>query len=302
MISSGLTIGDLSAYVHILHPFVSDLNITLEHLSTGTKATLLKRGTYCNGDDVDNTFEDGASIDPEQDCRVDPNSAFPLGASLIPNKALSAFSRESFGGLWRITVSDTAASDVGTLVSWCVFADPYFTPTPTPTRTPTATNTPTPTNTPTATRTPTSTPTDTPTPTSTPTNLPTSTPTRTPTRTPTPTATPAGFTDGCRYPNLAIPDAPSAGISDTLSIASGGTIGDLRASVKINHGYLGDLNVTLSHLDSNTSVTLLGGSTCSGNDLDNTFSDLGTYAAQTGCRNDPNTAYPQGALLVPSSR
>ncbi len=306
IISSGLTIGDLSAYVHILHPFVSDLNITLEHLSTGTKATLLKRGTYCNGDDVDNTFVDGAEIDPEQDCRVDPNSAFPLGEALLPSKPLSAFSRESFGGLWRLTVSDTAASDIGTLVSWCVFADPYFTPTPTPTRTPTATSTPTATNSPTPTRTPTSTPTDTPTPTATPTNLPTQTPTATSTRTPTPTATPFGFADGCSIPNRTIPDAlpppgVNVGISDTLTIAAGGTIGDLRASVKINHTYMGDLNVTLSHLDTNTSVTLLTGSTCSGDNLDNTFSDLGSYAAQGGCRYDPLSAYPAGALLVPSS-
>jgi subtilisin-like proprotein convertase family protein len=105
--------------------------------------------------------------------------------------------------------------------------------------------------------------------------------------------------------NLAIPDpldnGVSIGISDTFTITAAGTVGDLRASVKINHTYMGDLNVTLSHLDTNTSVTLLSGSTCSGDNLDNTFSDLGGYAAQTGCRNDPNSAYPAGALLVPSS-
>ena len=92
-----------------------------------------------------------------------------------------------------------------------------------------------------------------------------------------------------------------AGISDTLTIAAGGTVADLRVSVKINHSYMGDLNVTLSHLDTNTSVTLLSQSTCSGDNVDNTFSDLGSYAAQSGCRYDPLSAYPPGALLVPSS-
>ena len=305
IITSGLTIGSLSAYIRVEHPFISDLGIRLEHLDTGTKVNVLKRGTYCNGNDIDNYFTDNASINPETDCRSDPQSAFPQGDALLSDRSLSAFYRESLSGLWRLTISDTALSDVGRLVSWCVFADPYFTPTPTPTRTPTATNTPTPTKTPTPTRTPTSTPTDTPTPTSTPTNLPTVTPTATPTRTPTPTATPPGFTAGCRIPNLAIPDPLEPGViasvSDTSTIVAGGVIGDLRVSVKINHTYMGDLNVILSHLDTNTSVTLLAGSTCSGNDLDNTFYDLGSYSAQSGCRNDPLTAYPPGALLVPSS-
>jgi subtilisin-like proprotein convertase family protein len=301
IITSGLTIGSLSAYVRVDHPFISDLGIRLEHLDTGTKVNLLKRGTYCNGNDIDNYFSDNASLNPETDCRSDPQSAFPQGDALLSDRSLSAFYRESLSGLWRLTISDTAASDVGRLISWCVFADPYFTPTPTPTNTPTATRTPTATNTPTATRTPTSTPTNTPTPTSTPTNLPTSTPTRTPTRTPTPTATPPGYSDGCRFPNLAIPDSPLAGIGDTVTITAGGAVGDLRASVKINHTYMGDLNVILTHLDSNTSVTLLSGSTCSGDNLDNTFSDLGAYTAQGGCRYDPLSAYPPGALLVPSS-
>ena len=301
IITSGLTIGSLSAYVRVEHPFVSDLGIRLEHLDTGTKVNLLKRGTYCNGNDIDNYFADNASFNPETDCRSDPQSAFPQGDALLSDRSLSAFYRESLSGLWRLTISDTALSDVGRLVSWCVFADPYFTPTPTPTRTPTATNTSTPTKTPTPTRTPTSTPTDTATPTNTPTNLPTSTPTATATRTPTPTATPPGYANGCRFPGLAIPDSPVAGISDTLTIAAGGTVADLRASVKINHTYMGDLNISLSHLDTGTSVTLLAGSTCSGDNLDNTFTDLGNYAAQAGCRYDPNSAFPPGVLLLPSS-
>ncbi len=72
---------------------------------------------------------------------------------------------------------------------------------------------------------------------------------------------------GGRYRNgtslpLAIPDgigSPGAGPSVTsdIVIASGGTIADLNLVVRINHTWMGDVNMTLTHVESATTVAIL---------------------------------------------
>ncbi len=105
----------------------------------------------------------------------------------------------------------------------------------------------------------------------------------------------------CRSPNLAIPDNNTAGVSDTLNVASGGLISDLNVRLKVTHTYIGDLRFILTN--GSTSVRLLnrpnnGGGTCSGDNFDVVFDDQATTAAQTSCTSN-TPAYPNGAALTP---
>jgi subtilisin-like proprotein convertase family protein len=71
-----------------------------------------------------------------------------------------------------------------------------------------------------------------------------------------------------RNPNLAIPDGPSAGVSDTMTVADSRVIGDVNVDVNILHTWVGDLNVDLTHVGSGTTVRIIerqglaGGSDC----------------------------------------
>ncbi len=155
----------------------------------------------------------------------------------------------------------------------------------------------------------------TPTPTPTPTNTatPTPTPTETATRTPTPTstATPVGFAQYCSIPNVAIPDNAPVGVSDVMTIPSGGAITDLNVVVSATHTWVGDLVFTMTHIDSGTSVAIFNrpgftttGFGCSGNDLANvSFDDEGALNAETGCvsGSNPIQAYPANASLIPNN-
>ncbi|MGB0371410.1 MAG: S8 family serine peptidase [Opitutales bacterium] len=60
-----------------------------------------------------------------------------------------------------------------------------------------------------------------------------------------------------RQPNLAIPDNVSAGVTDTLLVTSNQTIEDLDLYLDIEHTYVGDLIVTLRHVDSGASSTVI---------------------------------------------
>jgi len=94
----------------------------------------------------------------------------------------------------------------------------------------------------------------------------------------------------CRNPALAIPDAGVAA-QDSLVIASSATIENLEPSLKITHTYVGDLSVTLTHVDTGTSVLVvdrpgvpaLGTFGCSRDDIDVILSDFGTGSVEDQC-------------------
>lgn len=94
----------------------------------------------------------------------------------------------------------------------------------------------------------------------------------------------------CRTPNLSIPDAGPAAV-DSMVIATSETIGNLETSVKITHTYVGDLSVTLTHVDTATSALLvdrpgapvLGTFGCSRDDIDVILSDSGSGAVEDQC-------------------
>ncbi|MEW5986154.1 MAG: proprotein convertase P-domain-containing protein [Chloroflexota bacterium] len=172
---------DMDIYVKVNHSLVGDLIFTVEHIDTGSSATIIDRPGYpvntfgCTGNDIDATLNDEGPEPVEDECA--PTIPTILG-EFSPNNPLTVFDDEDLSGLWALTVSDNVGGDTGTLLTWCLDPFLFATPTPTPTNTPspTATDTPTatPTNTPTATatHTPSPTPTNTFTPSPTPTNPP----------------------------------------------------------------------------------------------------------------------------------
>jgi len=62
----------------------------------------------------------------------------------------------------------------------------------------------------------------------------------------------------CSAPNIAIPDDDSVtGVSDTLAMATMGTLVDLDVFLEINHTWVGDVTVSLTHVSSGKDVILL---------------------------------------------
>lgn len=168
-------------------------------------------------------------------------------------------------------------------------------------------NTLTPTLTSTGTEIPTITATLTHTPTPTGIASATATPTPTPTSTfssysfapiirkswpPTPTAGPPETIRVCRTPNRAIPDQGS--IEDEIIIPNARKVISVSVYVEINHPWVGDLLVTLSHPSSNRSATLVDRPGypnaqwgCSSNDLIVIFDDRAAQPAEQKCAGQP---------------
>jgi hypothetical protein len=73
-------------------------------------------------------LDDQASFPIENECSTASPS---IGGRLTPQMPLSAFNGENMSGSWRLTVSDNAAQDTGSLFGWCLqFNSPPPTPIP----------------------------------------------------------------------------------------------------------------------------------------------------------------------------
>jgi subtilisin-like proprotein convertase family protein len=156
-ISSTDIITDLNVSIDTSHTYVGDLVFTLQHVDTGSSATIVDRPgdpatpAGCSGNDIFATLDDEA-LDPiEDECTA---SVPTINGAFTSNNPLTVFDGESYGGTWNLHVSDEAPLDTGTLNAWCLLPNDV---TPPPTPTPTATLTPTPTLTPTTTPSPTTT-------------------------------------------------------------------------------------------------------------------------------------------------
>ncbi|MDX1775705.1 MAG: proprotein convertase P-domain-containing protein [Desulfobulbales bacterium] len=88
----------------------------------------------------------------------------------------------------------------------------------------------------------------------------------------------------CSTPGLAIPDIDCTGITDTMTMADGCTIADVDVDLQINHTWVGDLVVSLSHGGETALLVGKPGLTgadcpaccgCSGNDIDVLVNDEG---------------------------
>lgn len=91
----------------------------------------------------------------------------------------------------------------------------------------------------------------------------------------------------CSTPNIAIPDNTTAGITDTLTVADSGSVLDLNVVISTTHTWVGDLIVTLEHVDTGTSLTLIdrpgGSGSCSGDNIFVTLDDEATLSIETDC-------------------
>ena len=99
-------------------------------------------------------------------------------------------------------------------------------------------------------------------------------------------------THWCVAPALSIPDANTNGITSTLTITDSGTLTDLNVAVQVEHAHVGDLAMTLTHVESGKTITLIenpspNNLTCAGNDINATFDDSATADAHTTCANEP---------------
>ena len=119
------SIDDLNVSVEMTHSWVGDVVFTLQHVDTGTTVTFYDRpgvpaSTFgCSGDNVDATLDDEAATPVEDECGAGVPA---IAGSFIPNNPLSAFDGEDLAGTWRITASDLAGGDTGTLNTWCIDA------------------------------------------------------------------------------------------------------------------------------------------------------------------------------------
>lgn len=118
------TLDDIDVSLDISHTWVGDLAISIEHVETGTTATLFDRpgvpgSTFgCADNNIDGTADDEGNIaDIENHC---PGSDPWLSDSFVPTTALSVFDGEDLAGTWRLTVSDNAGGDTGTINEWCL--------------------------------------------------------------------------------------------------------------------------------------------------------------------------------------
>lgn len=117
----GRTISDLNVAVNVHHSYLGDLQVTLEHESTGTTVTLVDRpgvpdtSLGCPYEDIDAVLDDEARRPVEDECAQTPPG---IAGTLRPEETLSAFDGESVSGRWTLNVSDNAGEDVGSLASW----------------------------------------------------------------------------------------------------------------------------------------------------------------------------------------
>lgn len=77
----------------------------------------------------------------------------------------------------------------------------------------------------------------------------------------------------CANVNVGIPDSGGGSITQTVTVPAGGNVGDVRASVNIDHTYIGDLSIDLVH--GATTVRLYDETCTSQEDMTLTYDDAG---------------------------
>jgi subtilisin-like proprotein convertase family protein len=127
-VSEEVTLADLDVHVRINHTYVGDLTIQLRS-PQWTTVTLLDRPgvpelTYgCNNNDLDVTFDDSSSFDPESHCNDGSEVSWYSGLAQ-PVEPLASINGESTVGTWTLTVKDGARDDYGILEDWSLIASP----------------------------------------------------------------------------------------------------------------------------------------------------------------------------------
>ncbi|MBM3695316.1 MAG: hypothetical protein FJW79_05220 [Actinobacteria bacterium] len=121
VVSDTGVIADLDVAVVIAHTWIGDLQVTLTHVETGTAVVIIDRpgrpaSTFgCAGDNIDAVLDDEAIAPVETQCTAPPPA---ISGTFTPENLLSAFDGETLAGTWRLTVTDNASGDTGTLTGW----------------------------------------------------------------------------------------------------------------------------------------------------------------------------------------
>ncbi|MEO8277939.1 MAG: proprotein convertase P-domain-containing protein [Thermoanaerobaculia bacterium] len=106
----------------------------------------------------------------------------------------------------------------------------------------------------------------------------------------------------CSTPHTPIPDSDADGAINALWIDQNVVLSDLEVSVDIEHQYVSDLAISLTHVDSGTTIGLLAvPSDCNGNDVQLTFSDRAAAVAGTNCTPGSGDAWPRFSTWRPTS-
>lgn len=120
VLTSG-SLDDLDVILKINHSWIGDITVTLTD-DSGSSIDLMNRPGYvnsglgCSGEDINTIFNDGASIDVEDQCDDSP----AIHGFVVPDEALSTFNTAEFSGDWTISVTDSVGGDTGTLEEWCL--------------------------------------------------------------------------------------------------------------------------------------------------------------------------------------
>lgn len=124
VIPSGSALGDLDVKIEATHAWVGDLIVTLTKVESGTSVVVIDRPgrptstSGCSGNDINTTLDDEAAGGPvESQCA---GSAPTINGHFTPNNPLSVFDGQGRSGTWRLTVTDNANDDTGTLTRWCI--------------------------------------------------------------------------------------------------------------------------------------------------------------------------------------
>ena len=118
-------------------------------------------------------------------------------------------------------------------------------------------------------------------------------------------------------PGLVLPDAPNPStpsvVVDTLTVTENQIIDDLNISLKITHGAVGDLVITLKHVNADMTVTTVvlidnlrstpgSSASCLSDDFDIELDDAGGGGpVQNICNEGPNPNQPSPTLTSPPS-
>ncbi|NOX57312.1 MAG: hypothetical protein GXP29_00440 [Planctomycetes bacterium] len=75
-------------------------------------------------------------------------------------------------------------------------------------------------------------------------------------------------------PNAAIPDNDPVGVSDTINVGDSFAVGDVNLTIQIDHTFLGDLDITLTH-NGATSALVMSGVCATNDNMNITIDDAG---------------------------
>ena len=97
----------------------------------------------------------------------------------------------------------------------------------------------------------------------------------------------------CSAPNLASPDFPSPGVSDTLTVPAIGTVTDVDVYLRIDHTWVGDLQVRLRNASIADRLILNrirnGNGNCQRDDIDAVLDDEAALEVRNRCENTTPT-------------